>query len=123
MDDIYYKKLDAYKLAKKLTIYVYDQIRKFPEYEKFALADQLRRAAISVPSNIAEGMGRMSIKERVHFLDFSYGSLAETDCQLDIACTLGYISEQDYVTFQQLAERTGHTILGLKKSLENKINN
>ena len=123
MDDFYYKKLDAYKLAKKLTIYVYDQIRKFPEYEKFALADQLRRAAISVPSNIAEGMGRMSIKERVHFLDFSYDSLAETDCQLDIAYTLGYISEQDYVTFQQLAERTGHTILGLKKSLENKINN
>ena len=70
MDDFYYKKLDAYKLAKKLTIYVYDQIRKFPEYEKFALADQLRRAVISVPSNIAEGMGRMSIKERVHFLDF-----------------------------------------------------
>ena len=114
MDDFYYKKLDAYKLAKKLTIYV---------YERFALVDQLRRAAVSVPSNIAEGMGRMSIKERVHFWDFSYGSLAETDCQLDIACTLGYISEQDYVTFQQLAERTGHTILGLKKSLENKINN
>ena len=63
-------------------------------YERFALADQMRRAVISVPSNIAEGLSRTAPKEQAHFLDIAYGSLMETDCQLDISLDLGYISRE-----------------------------
>lgn len=121
MNNFFYKKLDAYKLAKELTIFIYELLSRFPAVEKYALADQIRRAAISVPSNIAEGMGRMSTKERIHFLDIAYGSLTEVDCQMDIAYTLNYITEEDYDRFLSLAERTVHTIIGLKKSFEEKL--
>ena len=60
MSDFFYKKLDAYKIAKEYTIYVYSLLRKYPNYEQFALCDQLRRAVVSVPSNLVEGMGRGS---------------------------------------------------------------
>lgn len=63
MRDFYYKNVDAYKRAKELTIFIYGLLSEFPPYETYGLADQLRRATISVPSNIAEGMGRMSIKK------------------------------------------------------------
>ena len=72
MNDFFYKKLEAYKLAKEFTIYVYSLLKAYPIYEQYAICDQLRRAAVSVPSNIAEGMGRMSVKERLHFLEISY---------------------------------------------------
>jgi four helix bundle protein len=123
MRDFYYKNVDAYKRAKELTIFIYGLLSEFPPYETYGLADQLRRATISVPSNIAEGMGRMSIKERIHFLDISYGSLSEVDCQIDIAHTLKYIDDNKYDIYQSLAERTGTSLLGLKKFLEEKITN
>lgn len=67
-DDFFYKKVEAYKKGKELTKQVYHLLKDFPPYETYALSDQLRRAAISIPSNIAEGMGRMSIKERLYLL-------------------------------------------------------
>ncbi len=62
-----------------------------PQEERYALSDQLRRAVISVPSNIVEGMNRMSDKEKSHFLEIAYASLMEVYCQIDIATDLGYI--------------------------------
>ena len=94
MNDFFYKKLDAYKIAKEFTIYVYSLLKEYPPFEQYALCDQLRRATISVPSNIAEGMGRMSIKERIHFLEISYASMTEVLCQLDISESLGYITKK-----------------------------
>ena len=70
---------------------VYTQIREFPSEEKFALADQLRRSVISIPSNIAEGNGRATNKDYAHFLSIARGSLYETINQLDIAESLGYV--------------------------------
>lgn len=123
MNDFYYRKLDSYQLAKQLVTMVYVLLNKFPDYERHALSDQIRRAAISIPSNIAEGMGRFTTKDRIRFLDISYGSLYETMCQMEIAYEQHYISSQDFESFEHLASRTSMTIMGLKKNFEIKINN
>ena len=121
MKDFFYKKLDAYKIAKEFTIYIYGLLQQFPSFEQFALCDQLRRAAVSVPSNIAEGMGRTAIKERVHFLEISYASIIEVLCQLDISQSLGYISEQELFEAEEIAGRLTRVMSGLRKSLIDKI--
>ncbi len=109
-----YKQLDLYKESKTLVMMVYALLRKFPSVEQFALCDQLRRAVISVPSNIAEGSGRHSSKEQVHFLEIAYGSLREVECQLDIACDLGYISQEDLKYIIVQADKLGAMISGLR---------
>ena len=123
MNDFYYRKLDSYQLAKQLVKMVYQILRSFPDYERYALCEQMRRAVISIPSNIAEGTGRFSIKDRIRFLDIAYGSLCETMCQMEIAYEQQYLSEEDYATFEQLASRTSMTMMGLKKNYESKLNN
>ncbi len=123
MSDFFYKKLDAYKIAKEYTIYVYSLLRNFPNYEQYALCSQLRKAAVSVPSNIVEGMGRMAVKERIHFLTVSYGSMVEVLCQLDIAQSLGYITEQELEVAEEISDRLGRVLSGLRKSLLDKLSN
>ena len=120
-NDFFYKKVEAYNKAKQYTIYVYSLVRKFPTFEQHALCDQLRRAAVSVPSNIAEGMGRMAIKERLHFLEISYASITEVLCQLDISQSLGYISEENLSQAEEIAERLTRVMSGLRKSLLERI--
>ena len=97
-----YKNLEAYKESKKLVKQVYALLKKFPKEETYALCDQLRRAVISVPSNIAEGSGRTSAKDQAHFLEMAFGSLMEVDCQIEIAHDLGYVSldEHEEATIQ-----------------------
>ena len=90
-----FEKLDTWKESRKLVVQVYKLLESFPKIEQYALCDQLRRAAISIPSNIAEGSGRMAIKEYVHFLEIAFGSLMEVYCQLQIAVDLGYITIED----------------------------
>ena len=107
-------------MAKEFTIYVYSLLKAYPTYEQYAICDQLRRAAVSVPSNIAEGMGRMSIKERLHFLEISYASIMEVLCQLDISLSLGYINEAQLSEAESLATTLTKVMSGLRKSLENK---
>jgi len=120
--DFYYKKLVLYQKAKEFTIYVYSLIRKFPPHEQYAMSDQIRRASVSIPSNIAEGMGRMAIKERLHFLEYAYGSLAEVSCQLDISQALGYITEEELTMAESLSFEIGRLLSGLRKSLMDKYN-
>ena len=97
-----YKNLEAYKESKTLVKQVYALLKKFPKEETYALCDQLRRAVISVPSNIAEGSGRTSAKDQAHFFEMAFGSLMEVDCQIDIAQDLSYVSldEHEEVTMQ-----------------------
>lgn len=87
-----YKQLDVYAKARKLVVTIYTLLKHYPADERYALVDQMRRAVISIPSNIAEGLSRTAPKEQAHFLDIAYGSLMEIDCQLDISLDLGYIS-------------------------------
>ena len=123
MNDFFYKKVDAYHIAKEYVIFVYSLLKKFPQYENYALCDQVRRAAISIPSNIAEGLGRMAIKERIHFIEIAFGSLAEVSCQLDISESLGYISAEELQEAETRAEHLSKVMSGLKNYLSSKIYN
>ena len=109
-----YKQLDVYKESKVLVEMVYTLLRKFPKEEQYALCDQIRRAVISVPSNIAEGLGRYSNKEQVHFMEIAYGSIREVDCQLDIACDLGYITPVDLTDVAVQIEKISALIAGMR---------
>ena len=120
MNDFYYRKLDVYNLAKDFVIKAYQLLRKYPEEERYALCDQLRRSVISIPSNIAEGMGRMAIKERLHFIDILNGSLYEVLCQLDISQALGYITENDLNKAEEIATHLSRVMSGLRKYLSDR---
>ena len=109
-----YRKLDVYINAKLLVKAVYNFLRKFPKEENYALCDQLRRSVISVPSNIAEGMGRFSSKEQIHFLEIAYGSLMEVQCQLDIACDLGYITLEEFEVINNDINNIAKQLSGLR---------
>jgi four helix bundle protein len=86
-----YKRLKIWLASKELVKIVYTKIRLFPKEEQFALCDQLRRAVVSIPSNIAEGYGRDTHKDFAHFLSLARGSLFEVDTQLSVAVDLGYM--------------------------------
>ena len=112
-----FENLAAYQRALDLVDKVYDLMKGFPSEEKFALCDQLRRAVVSVPSNIAEGLGRMSGKEQVRFIEISYGSLMEVYCQLTIAKRRNYITEDVFQDLAKLIEDIARPLSGLRKSL------
>ena len=121
MEDFFYKKVIAYQKARTFVIAIYALVKKFPEYEKYALCDQSRRAVISIPSNIAEGLGRMAVKERIHFLEIAYSSLNEVTCQMDIAQALKYITSEELDNIESMSAELGKILSGLRQSLINKI--
>lgn len=100
---------------------VYALISKFPASEKFGLSSQLGRAIISVPSNIAEGCGRTSLKERAHFYEVAYGSLMESVTQLILAMDLDYIAKNEYDIIQPKIIKVAKMISGLRKSVLSKF--
>lgn len=120
MEEVTYRfeKLVAWQVAKEMTKSVYKLVNKFPSHEQFALCNQIRRAAISVPSNIAEQTGRSSNREKIHFLEIAYGSLMEIYCQLQIAMELGYISQSDLQGIRPDIFKTSKLISGLRKSYQ-----
>ena len=87
-----FRELEVWRESMDLVVLVYGLLDKLPNHERYALCDQLRRAVISIPSNIAEGFGRDSHKEFAHFLSIARGSLYEVDTQLEIAERMGYLS-------------------------------
>ena len=117
-----FEKLNAWQEARKLVVEVYRLMEKFPKTENFALCDQLRRAAISVPSNIAEGTGRMAVKEQIHFLEIAFGSLMEIYCQLQIAVDLNYITPEDLQNTKRRIFTTSKLISGLRTSKLARLN-
>ena len=98
-----YKDLKVWQKAMDLVVDVYSVINDFPQIERFALSDQIRRCSVSIPSNIAEGAGRNHIKEFVQFLSVSLGSLYELQTQLEIAKRVGYITNTN---IQELDKKT-----------------
>ena len=112
-----FENLAAYQRALDLVDKVYDLMKGFPSEERYALCDQLRRAVVSVPSNIAEGLGRMSGKEQVRFIEISYGSLMEVYCQLTIAKRRNYITEEVFRDMAKVIEDIARPLSGLRKSL------
>jgi four helix bundle protein len=112
-----YKTLKAWQHAERLAIECVKASRKFPDYEQERLADQLRRAAYSVPLNIAEGSSRRGSREYRKFLDTAKGSLAEVETALGIAQQLEYLDPADYGRLEALATETGKTLFGLLRKI------
>ena len=90
------EKLQVWQLAIDLAEKVYEITNKFPKQEMYGLADQMRRAAVSIPSNIAEGKGRRTTKDFIHFLYVAQGSLNELATQIKLARRIGYLTPEDY---------------------------
>lgn len=116
-DEQRYRKLQVYEKATELVVYVYKLLKKFPKEEQYALCDQLRRAVVSIPSNIAEGVGRLSSKDKAHFLEIAYGSLMETNCQMDIAKRLGYVSNEELAEVDKKCVELARMLSGFRASV------
>jgi len=110
--------LEVYQAARVLVRDVYRLQQKFPKTEIYALGDQIRRSASSVTSNIAEGSGRNSNKEKVHFIEIAYGSLMEAFSQLQIAQDLGYLTAKDIDDIRPSFIEVAKMLSGLKKHFE-----
>jgi four helix bundle protein len=90
-----HKDLKVWQEAMELVIDIYQLVKKFPDFEKYILANQMRRSSISIPSNIAEGFARQGNKELIHFLYIALGSLSELETQLEISRKLKYTETLD----------------------------
>ena len=111
--------LEVYKAARILVRDIYRLQHKFPKFETYALGDQIRRSSSSVTSNIAEGSGRNSFKEKSHFLEIAYGSLMEAFSQLQIAQDLDYLSQSDIDLIRPQFVNVAKMLSGLKKYFDN----
>jgi four helix bundle protein len=112
-----YKDLVAWQRAMDLVTATYRSTTNFPADERFGLTSQLRRAAVSIPSNIAEGQGRLSEKEFRHFLGQARGSLMEVETQLQIAQNLGYIEAAQTLELLKACAEVGRILNGLMASI------
>lgn len=123
MDAFSFFDLRVYKESKELVKSIYQILKNFPKFETYALGDQLRRAVISIPSNIAEGSGRYSVKEKIHFIEIAYGSLTEVLCQLDIAHDLSYITDKELNNTKEKIDIIGKQLSGLRSSFQKQLEN
>ena len=112
-----HKNLNVWKKAVELSILIYEITESFPRNEIYGLTSQMRRAAVSIPSNIAEGAARRGNKEFDYFLNISRGSLSELDTQLEIARGLGYLKDTKIEKLEQLMKEVDRMLYGLSKSL------
>lgn len=117
----HFEKLDVYQLARELVIDIYKLQSTFPREEKYGLSEQIRRASISITSNIAEGMGRFSPKEQLYHVSVAYGSLAEVWSQLDVAVGLGYIEKEEQASLLDKFNRVAIMLSKLRKSIQDKL--
>ena len=108
-----HERLEAWKFSMELAKAVYEMTANFPAEERYGLAQQMRRAAVSIPSNLAEGAGRNGAKEYIHFIGISRGSLAELETQMQLSVMLGFTTA-DHAAFD-LADRAGKLLTGLHK--------
>ena len=111
-----YEDLEAWRLAMDLVESVYRHTHKFPKHEVYGLTNQLRRAAVSVPSNIAEGKGRFSDRELSQFLHHARGSLYELQTQVKIACRLQYLDPEAACELESRAAQVDRLLNGLIRS-------
>ena len=111
-----FEKLDVYKESRKLVKEIYKLVKKFPSEERFELSSQIRRAAVSITANIAEGSGRFSLKEKMHFIGISYGSLMEVFSELQTALDLEYFTEDSLNQLRPKFILIGKMLSGLRNA-------
>ena len=112
-----YRNYEAFKRAHQLTLAVYASTRNFPAEERYGLVSQLRRAAVSVPSNLAEGSGRGSDKDFARFVRISIGSINELEYGLRLSHDLGFLHTDKHEDLAKLSANTRRTLVGLKRTL------
>lgn len=117
-----FEKLEVWADARVFVKEVYGITSTFPEKEKFGLCSQLQRAAVSIVSNIAEGISRNSEKEKIRFLEISYGSLMEVYCQLYIAVDLSYIPEDKLFEAKELIDKIANKLNALTRHFQKTLN-
>ena len=117
-----FEKLKVWKLSKEFVSDIYKLSGGFPKNEMFGLSSQIRRAAISVPSNLAEGSSRQSIKDQARFTVLSYSSALEVLNHIIIAKDLGYITQNEYFTLREKLEKITNMLNALSKAQKSKIN-
>lgn len=110
-----HKDLDVYKLAISYVTEIYKYTAKYPKQEQFGITNQIRRAAVSIPSNIAEGAARQGNREFIHFLYIALGSAAELETQLIISLQLNFISAEEFNSLEQQVNKIGMMLTGLIK--------
>jgi four helix bundle protein len=116
-----FRELRAWQLGMELAEHVYLLTDSFPKSETYGMTSQIRRSAISIPSNLAEGHGRTSSKEFLHFIAIAYGSICELETQLLLSHRLKYINVNDSETVLALLIETSKTIRGLQKAIKERI--
>ena len=117
MDQLFaFEQLEVYQIARQYVKNIYELSDAFPAKEDFALTSQIRRAAVSVTSNVAEGTSRFSLKDKSHFIEIAYGSLMETYSQLQVAVDLGYISEDSVARIAPFVVELRNKLSALRKS-------
>lgn len=114
-----HKDFDVWKLSMEVVINVYEITKPFPDEEKFGLVSQMRRCAVSIPSNIAEGAARGSTKEFLRFLQIARGSLAELETQMELALRLGFTRNNEKINADLIV--MSKMLYKLTESLKNKI--
>ena len=110
-----FRKYDVWSDGVDFSIEVYKMTERFPKRETYALSDQMQRAAVSIPSNVAEGCSRRSEKEFGHFLEISLGSAYEIETQMEIAVRLGYITNEQF-------KESSESVQSIEKRLSSMIN-
>lgn len=116
-----YRELKVWQLGVEISVEVYRITDKFPQRENYSLTSQLRRASVSISSNIAEGHARTHTKDLMRFLEIARGSVAEVETQLIIAERLGYITNNDAKTVRNMLEEESRMLAGLRRSLRAKL--
>lgn len=117
-----FERLEAYQEARKLVVEVYRIINRLPNYELYALGSQMRRSAVSITSNIAEGSGRMSYKEKIHFIEIACGSLFEIYSQLESCVDLNYIPQESLDLIKPKFYEISRLLSALRKAYSDKLN-
>jgi len=111
-----FEKLNVWVDSKELVKLIYVMTSKFPDEEKFGLTSQLRRASISISSNLAEGTSRNSVKDKAHFTTVAFSSLMEVLNQIILAKELNFLSEDDYNLLRESIEKVANKLNALRKS-------
>lgn len=115
-----YRQLEVWQKAMDLVVLLYQHSKQFPKEELYGLTSQMRRAAVSVPSNIAEGQGRRTTRDFLNFVSISKGSLFELETQIEIARRLEYLPAICHDDLQSLGQTVGKLLNGLIRALEQK---
>ncbi len=116
-----YRDLQVWQKARVLVKEVYTVSQGFPKEELYGLTSQIRRASVSIPSNIAQGSSKGSTREFLRFLSMAYGSLSEVETQLYLACDLQYFSEQKLEMLMNMTAELGRMLNGLDRSLHARL--